>query len=1042
MVVTELAEYKRLKEEMAAMESKYKEEADNMKRELARLRGRAPQGERMGGGGETVNFGGNTGNMCRDIGRTDDSVEVRRPTSRNDSGYSGANASRFIPVGGPVDSSPVTILLKLRNSPESLSPLVTDNLYYSMKHFRHENRPLPSGIKIKLYLWLNIIKLDPQLTALWYKITTMQKSYHMYKTSLLSQSRSSASDVRPLVSTSACASPACGHHRCPVVACEFDMMVEESNRAGTPAIGSGSEGASRSVSRAGSQVYMDPISTEGSEFDSLKVKKEDKDVINNLNDDGVALLTCIQRLWNGIRNYGKGNEKLSYSQLLFLLDFYLRDGTQCPYLSVLCGEVESQHLFRFFRPNLMHLFRQDGEDIRLNISVFLSEMPDSEVRSRLKQQGVYLSMLALIVEESLDVLRLKRGLTPGIVAEFHAMFPLEADHQGLGYKQTNVLGQVRDFVESIVTNKKSAVCSLMLSICILIGLLNRYISVYKRDGVVSHGSDLFTSVFSWTLDIIDQDGDRLELWADPAQVTFRGSHGTNDRQSALRLLLCQVWADFMRIVNLVVLTVIPIVKHLHRLDRLLESFLDEITAVEPAHTHVKYLAEFGDADPSVSSSHVADLITSLHVNYLIARASILVRNGICISSARPRMSSADFLKCVAEILAWASDIALTKLRITRYFEVRSIFNYLDLYFSFIVFLQCEENGDFDLVANLIPYLFAKALDLNKFLQGSLVQFSKSAYCQYVQVAIAENMSKVSHLIAGLLIRFVADRVTPEADPSPTRLVYSQRSDDSRPMYISVSEKDTLISETDRTIQLLENSLSKDSVARAIRIWRFYMTFIRNSHKMSPAAYAKLHAEALGAGKIVDKCPVIPKLNMGSSTIPKMSCPVAHGSTRNDIHEPFPSKCPVDYSAIAAPTSLGQPESRKRQCPFDHEALRKSKPALGSFNESNTRGQQESNARSSDLPQATFNDAPSALLTAKDFSRKSSQDPVTPISSLAPLPSVVNSQNVQIPSSLKMDSMDWDTLSDFNFDLVGDEGLLMLINGGYFDNAPSIEAMFQ
>lgn len=1056
MVVTDLAEYKQLKEEMATMESKYKKEVEEMKRELDRLRGgtTSSYGETVGGGSEFLSaggsggvagtFGGSLARITGGIGDIAYDPKSQLGTRRlyEGGGGSSSHTSKFpdtssasIPsIGNPPPSmgdspvdSPMTILQKLRNSPQSGAPEVADNVYFSMKHFRHENTLHPSGTMVKLYLWLNIIKLDPQLTALWYKITNMQKSYHMYKTSLLGQMRGGASDAHPLASTSV-DSPACGHHKCPVVACEFNMMVEESNQAGTaaatPASGSGSESTSRPMSRAGSQALVG--SGDSDAHNSLKVKKEEMDIINNLNDNAVGLLTRIQRLWREIRNYGRGDGMLSYGQLLFLLDFYLRDGTHSSfYSSVLCCDVESQHLFLFFRPNLMNLFRQDGEEVGLNILVFLSNMRDSEVYSNLKQQGIYVSILALIVEESLDALRLRVGLTPEIITEFHAVFPQEADHDGLGYKQNTLLDQVRSFVESMVKNKKSEVWSLVLTVCVILALLNRYIAVYKRTDVVSDGSSLFTSVFTRLLDLIDLDGDRLELWADPAQVTFKGSQESKNRQKELRLLLCQVWVDFMRIVNLAVLSVIPIVKHLHRLDRLLESFLEMINSTESAHSHVKYLAKFGDADPSVTSVHLADLITSLHVNYLIARASILIRNGICISSVRAQVCSGDFLKCLTEIQAWASNIALTKLRMTKYFEVRAIFNYLDLYFSFVVFLQFEENGDYSTVANLIPHLFAKALDLNKFLQGSIIQFSKCENCQYVQVVIAENMSKVSHLIAGLLIRFVADPATVSSgmEPSPTRLVYSQRSELTMPTYIPVSDKDSLIAETDRTIQLLENSLANDSVVRAVKIWRFYMTFIRNSHKMSPAAYARLHADAFGSGGI-NKCPVMPNLNNVISTpLPKMACPVAH--------VPPPSRSPIDH--VVAP--LVQPESRKRQCPFDHEVLRTSNLSLGqTFNESNIRGQESSTRSTQSSLEQSYTDVP--LLKAEDGRRSSSRGVMVAV------PSVTTTQNLHAPDPLGVDSLDWDTLPNFNFDLVGDEGLLMLINGGYIDNLPSIEAMFQ
>lgn len=1025
---TESQEYRLLQEQYEQLQRDHHNEVDRLKRELAGVARHTSQGNLL---------------------------HVRSNSNVSEANLLYGHAS-------VVDTLPVTILRKLRATQDVSDPIVSDDHNFSMRNFRR----LPKDANlaetlymVSLYLWLNIIKLDPQLTALWYKITNLQKLYHIYKTRLLDQYSGQNAGMRPLGSVlgpgvgSGPDSPACGHHKCPVVACEFNLIVEESNRSETPAVQSGLEPPSAQVSRGGS---VPPV---GSGCPHFKKEESERGLLK-VTSDAARLLMRIQGLWAEIRNNGRGNAKLSYQQLAFLLDFYLRDTPATQNVSQITHEVESQHLFRFFRPELMKLFVEEANDVRLNVASFSSELSDAEVYGQLKLQGIFLLMLALIVEESLDVLRLRRGLTPEVMAHFHSVFPLEAVHQGMGYKHTNVTGLVREFVELLSEGAQGAgsVYSLMLTMCLLMGLLNRLVGVFKKEGVAHDVVSAFTSVFTLTLDAFDQKGHRLEIWTDPAQVVLQGADVSPDRQTELRLLLCQVWVDFMRIINLVVFSMIPIVKHLQHLDRLIESFQVEVTEAEPAHAHISYLKKLGESsdEGTRSQSHIADLITSLHVNYLVARSSMLIRNGICGNSSRSRVCIADFHKCMAEIAAWSSEITLTKLRMTRYFEVRTTFNYLEFLFTFITFLQCEENGDKDQVTKLIPALFAKCLDLNKFLQGSVVQFGKGADFQYVIVAIAENLSRVSHLIAGLLIRFVAETSgnSPSGVPFCSTLVYSQTPEGIPPITIDVSTKDEVIREVDRTIQLLENSLTQGSVHRATKIWRFYMTFIRNSHKMNPAAYAKLHAEAFGSGRILDACPVLPTLSgssfsansMGSAKI--SGCPVAHTPVSSDVRLK-PSRCPVDHLSMGVPAPAAALEPRKRQCPFDHEALRNS--TLG-FHESNIRGQTEESR-----PSPQFR--PSPLIGQSSQHRGSqasfvsmSGDPLdlqgllkgTPPqqATVVAMPqSMFNAQLVATAPPLSTDMMDWDTLPNFNFDLVGDEGLMVQINGGDFNN-PSIEGMFQ
>lgn len=1149
-------------------------------------------------------------------------------------------------------TSTVSILRKLQDPDQARAPHVGAD--YTMIQFERPKKPASAS---NLYLWLNIIKLDPQLTALWYRITTMQKSYHIYKTMMLRQR-----DV-----------PACGHVRCPVVACEFNMMVEES-RAGSPERSedearedySLTEGdaesrhqrASEKGSRAEQndsvydgqdpnaryrqQRYSDaetgtghsdrsgqagcPHSQRGSRSHSVSsqsrpqtVKPEQNDV-DAVRAEAVALLTRIQRLWHQIRTVSYPN--LSYDQLMFLLDFYLRSGPGCPFRSAQnCHEVESQHLLKIFTSDMMCLFRRDGSHVVLDLNVYLPEISDRATLQHLRQKGVFLLMVALIVDEAMDVLTLHRALAPEVVAEYRKMFPATSaglapevhvgrsrngsqvgspasstpegnteNHRNFGANMgglagntgadnggniagslsnhsahsSHLLGQVRGLLETCTINH-------ILTVCLAVALLNRYVSVFKKvDGVRSDFSTVLMQLLE--LDIV--------LGADPSVVHVEAS----SLEGELRLLLCQVWADTVRLVNVVTVGIVPIARHLARMDQLLDRFLDSVLRAKAGGSHLRYLNQntkaispgssmpTGTSDiPSVSSMHTVssipngaettslsgrvtpmpgvpdmpttmsrgisnvsstipgmaglpaemellnssmsgvspmmmpgvsggcpvgasssspgtsgpsgphlDLYTSLGIHYVLSSASIHLRDGISGSVDSPVLIS-DLLRDARDAATSAAHISFTRLRMTRYFEARAAAIYVDLYLTYVVLLQSEDSGNGAAVASAIPALFSKCLDANKFLQSSVIQFSKGVDSQYVLEAVAETIARVAHLVAGLLIRFVAGN-------DPSVLVYLGKIG-VEPPTISASIKDSVIHETDRTLQLLDNTMSY--VHRASKVWRFYMTFIRSSHRMEPA-YAKLQADAFGSGRFLDMCPVMPaagktpgnaNTSENAKRCPMMSssgklitgafpmlpqngtmgkCPVVHSG----------GKCPVDHSAVKSQNhantpsrSLGgtpgkgyqvdSPVPIKRQCPFPHE----SRTPVGSFHESNIRDDRlpkvktefESHLeRDNRMGQRALFGPDLEMLTQMamrnlvEGSRGLERGERNPVDNqeyrsdeAAPvwMPQVLL---LATPVPFSSEMMDWDTLPNFNFDL-GDDALGQL---GADSPVPAIEGMFQ
>lgn len=898
-----------------------------------------------------------------------------------------------LPIG---KNAAVSILTKL-NARGVEVPEVADDLFFSLRGFLRARKPV---VVPNLYSWLNSIKLDPQLTALWYKITSLQKSYHLYKKGLLSgETRATATKN----------DRTCGHTQCPVVACEFNFMVEETSQPGTP--------MSLSVS-----------------IKSEALDDGEKLYIKRFNDDSVDLLTHLQKMWLDICNYGRGAEKLSYTQLVFLVDFYL--GNAEFQLLESAYELELRHLVRFFAADIMGLVHRDHDDMRLDIAVFLLKMSDAEVYSQLRVKGIHLSLLGLVVDEALDVLRLRSGINDAITQEFYNVFPLEALHQGLGFTRSLALRSVNLFMDLLSRDTRTQASlrlNLLVFVTLLLTLLNRLLSLYKRDGLAFEVRSHFSAHLQFLLEILHNDGSPIQLWMDPARIRLLGANSSHERTSHLRLLFCQIWNDLMRIVCGATFGLVPIIKHNDRLNQLTEEFLLYIGEAEPLDFHYHYLEGLGNSLESGTHSdlkdHCSSLVTSMKNFYSIARASILLRSGIMDASANSRVTLRDISDIVSRFSTWGGQSRLTVLNMTRYFEIKTILNYLLFLFTMLVFLQCEDRGDAETVSKLIPILFAQSVDLNKFLQGSMIQFSKVANSNYVLAVVAENLSLFSHLLAGLLIRFVAD--TKDGDQNGETsglLVYSSKLDNNNRIVIPVSAKEEVIAETDRSVNLLESIVGKVYHRRTNKIWKFYMTFIRNSHKMNPAAYAKIHEKAFGSNRLIDSCPVFASPSkfypVSSVRLELQACPVLHPAS------PIPM-VPKASSRKGSPALNGCPMAHngsKRQrmaepkqlCPYSHEALKNNGQL---FQESNMR-QSPGTRTDEDIPYGgRMRVTPVPLLGLSSLSSWNMMPPV---------------QNTP-PSPTDMGMIDWDTLPHFNFD-VGDESMVMQISNDLHGSS-SIDSMF-
>lgn len=800
---------------------------------------------------------------------------------------------------------------------------------------------------IHIYSWLNIIKLDPQLTGLWFKITNLQKVYHTYKMKLISTKTTSPSPGNgssprrkpkfkineidftyslspgstPSISTSnsttgTTTSNAGDGIKCPVVECDFNFMADDLNtRAATP-------------------KNLD-----------LNIKPEDMSPLHKFylfSDDSAGLLKKIQGLWETTVNLVRGDDKLSGGQMSLLLDFYFN----CRY-----DETESNHLLTFFRQEIALLVRNENDVIFLNLNI--QSQSEEASFALLKIKGTFLCLLALIVEESLDILRqrLENGGSEDVTQQFRLKFPSELFYAGLGYKENNVLLAVQDYVCHVNSHLgpfyRTPQLNLSLALVVAcVAVLNRLIALYRRAGsFVDSKPWLFANVFKFLLTMVQENDGGVKIWKDPALVSFTGA--SESRQAELRLLLCHVWNDFVRLTNMVCFDFISLVKSENDLNKLVIQVYSKIEEAETNLYHTRYLETVADVD---------HLKTSLQVNYLISRSFTVLYCGVC-QFGDVCLTVSILARLMKEAATWAHDPALAKLKYTRYFEFLCMLQYIEFYIAYLCLLQSEESQNDEISQKSVLEMLIKSIDFNRQLQKFITYDQKNLQSQYILLAVTETLGRLIQLVVGLLIRLKA--------PSENGiLIYSNGRNIT--VTVEAAVKDNLVKHTDDTLSMLNHSIlsAKRKVTKLSKLWNFYLTFIKNSQKMNPLGYAKIHADVSGFSsmdKLMDKCPVtthdqveikqelaerISRCPVETEDYlakpvaqPRDKCPIDHEfRSKCPVNHEFRAKCPVNHEtrskcpvdhetrskpAVAPVMDLAQAkdETRKRKCPFDHDAMK-------------------------------------------------------------------------------------------------------------------------
>ncbi|KAK6456874.1 fungal transcriptional regulatory protein [Scheffersomyces xylosifermentans] len=951
---------------------------------------------------------------------------------------------------------PITILSKLNNS----SVKNRDNLnVINDPGYSVLARTNTKAHHIDTYSWINLIKLDPQLTTLWFKITNLQKIYHTYKMNMLNNGSKINTESFSLGNSSVTANPLSKKSphrineidftysicpvtkgkdgeksRCPVIECDFNFMTEDQITPSPMRLPSPAPLPRTTLENPNNQeIIPNPRGTE----------QERLAYHDLISEKGKNLLIKVQNLWDSTLNLIRGNEKINYKQLYFLIDFYFNNSVY---------DIESRDLLSFYRYEIQSIIKKNGNEIALNLSndPRLS-LSDEELFERLKMKGVYLCMLALVIEESLDILRskIKSELGDDISLNFQALFPTEIIYLGLGPKSSNILFIVQEFVTHVTRLKfaESVSPSLCLMAC-SITLLNREIAEYKKDGATSDPKPGFTTLFTVLLKTILKGDSTVELWKDPELIVFKDNQARK-RNKELKIHMCYIWTDLVRLANLAAFNFVPLIKHSERLDNLLRKLYTKIEEADSVSYHLKYIT-------TLNTDKLEELTITLHVHYLISRVSSALTHGI-MKVGDPRLTVSNLDALIRQCNTWLGDPGLQTLRHIRKFEATSILTYLSYFMKYILLLQGEENMDEELVASLVPEIFIKYLECINQLRKVLVEEPSSINSQYLLSAVTELLTRLIQIIVALLMRVANDDNTfsQETILRNQMLKYSASNNDKAISEYGIGLEDLtktrVVDVVEDSVNLLSNSqlLDKDKSGKLSKLWKFYLTFVKNSRKMTSINYAKIHANipqfrGVGSASDIKDCPVMTiKSTSSSSPLSKEGtkeftrCPISHITTPMDDDSSTPSpqssgKCPIDHMNMM-PARKVTADSKKRKCPFDHTAIHKNAiPQTYNQMESNIRGEEKLSYKRSRTSE-------SATPTFVEKNENETKDLSQPLISEESIAEIIRPEGFPAPN---LGQFDFQAFNDFDFDFLQNEALLEQIEFGNEQNAGSIEGFFQ
>lgn len=830
----------------------------------------------------------------------------------------------------------VTILEKLNvNNLSSKSTIdISNDKSFTIKRQTQKSK----STYIDAYSWVSIIKLDPHLTTLWYKITNLQKIYHLYKMNLLS-SKTKNEEVDTISSTlnpvskkssykineidfthSLVPSPKGSNSnlKCPVVECDFNFMFEASP---TPI----STTIPGSTSKSDETESPDKVCPYHKDFEHMsEIEKH-----NELSGDSMAFLKKIQNIWHSTLGLLRGNEMMNYFQMDFLIDYYFNESKFM---------TESRNLLFFYKEDIQSIIKKNGTTFSLNFADDQSQS-DEDRYFNLILKGLYLCLLSLIVEESLEIIRLEAeiGDINSVSPEFRSLFPSELLYLGLGYKANKILLLVQEYLLHVSNDRmfKDKMSGSLIYILCCTAFLNREVANYNKQNAVSESKSRFQIIFIQLLGNIFSSRGYLEVWKNPQEISLRCNE-SEQKLKEFRLNMCYLWSDLIRLMNLATFNISHLISNPEKITDLAFKFYDRVETCERHKSHIIFIGNHGLAQDK-------ELVNTLSINYLISKIYFNLRYGI-VTVSEVRLTTSMLSKMIEDCASWKADDNLHNNTRIRGLENKCILHYLSLHLSYIIFLQSEEQGHKSKFDKLSCDFFTQFCEFILFVKGIIKNEALNSGSQHVLLLVTELLTRAIHFIIGLLLRLGnidelnSDSILLKKMLSifDSRLLTgTTKEDNEEEIYKTFHNKIVNVMNQEITSLIDCYITGKEKAIKLSKLWNFYLTFIKNSHKMSSLDYATIHSniplfknmnsQNMAVCPLMpkqtstngsQKCPVKHEITTTENKLGGSKCPISHITTpMNDDSNSIttiPGKCPIDHKSLTEPQQF-----KKRKFPLDH-----------------------------------------------------------------------------------------------------------------------------
>ncbi|KAL7666458.1 Zn(2)-C6 fungal-type domain-containing protein [[Candida] zeylanoides] len=802
---------------------------------------------------------------------------------------------------------PLTILKKLGPTRKQRITVEDDVILTSKRQYRNF---------VDIYSWLNVLRLDPQLMSLWYKIVNLQKIYQLHKSSLatddsgfagaphLMSQRGHQPTQLPLLASSG--------PKCPVMQVNFNALATQT----------ATSTASATVSEdiGGPSTPPAPPTAKSSTDAAFEA-------YHDLSDKSVTVMTATQQLWKSTKSSSR-EQQMTYTQMTFLLEYYFTNND---------SSAECNKLMVFYRDKISRLITKDAESdaaILGNDFENVEGMAEGTKFFRLKAKGVYLCMLTLVVQEALALLRAKLVTTArsggghdADIENFKQLFPAELETPFIEHEESEPCVLVREFLTGTIKIKLKYDPEEVdftqnipyLACCVF----SMNYSISHFGGIVTNTSksSSLASVFPEFLKSI-LSPENLAIWTDPECLTVSDA-STAKRAIELQSHMCIMWMETIRLINVVTFSVVPLIKVSESVGDMIIEVLERIDDSEQNRYHTDFISK----TPFVSS------FVSFGSSFLITR----IFNTLSGAIHGAKVDTENLKSLSIECAVWLN----SHTESLRVIEDQLMLHYLRFYLSYIVMVQEEvsERGKHNSDAARYSSIVTKYCSMVTYLRKVSARLATNQlYARYISSMMTGVLTRVVPVISGVMLRLGDLFDSTGAENSKLCAIvdqyFSRETGQSEPNLKLMAITSSIIDELRASV-----SWKEDRVAALSKVWNFYMVFIKNLHKINLADYSKLHVD-IPAFKSEGSCPARSLPDNQDVSVKPSGCPIDHasmkeaGTTLTKFHTMNLSnggRCPVDYKSLSSGDlmmgsgtcpieGMVTKSTKKRKCPFDHESL--------------------------------------------------------------------------------------------------------------------------